>query len=419
MTRRWLPPVVLLVGLGVLVVLILQLRGRELPAPDVVAANEVVAIVAEQWPTVDPATLPGPELQLSVVDASGTVLAHRGPTITDPLSALRARAATLPVILDGVQVGVVYVADPATARFAEQRDRVVGLAIAGVAAAAIAWLIGYLWVIRRFIGPFERLRRFAQDVAEGNLDAPLRMDRGNSFGAFTESFDLMRDEIARARTEEAAAKAAKIELIAQLGHDIRTPVASIGATAELLALDEQTPERAEKLETIRAKATQIDSLVTEVFHANDDEAQLLAVRLEPHPTTVLSRMLAAADTGGLIRSCTIPEAMIDTDLNRLQQIFDNVLENACKYARAPVEITGRVDASALLLDIQDLGPGAPDAELDLLLGKGYRAANAVGERGFGLGLYTAAQLAARMGGELTLTNRSPGLQVRLTLPVSR
>ena len=71
--------------------------------------------------------------------------------------------------------------------------------------------------------PFRKLRRFARDVAAGNLDIPLEMDSYGSFGAFTESFGLMREELKKARENERAADQSKKELVASLSHDINTP----------------------------------------------------------------------------------------------------------------------------------------------------------------------------------------------------
>ena len=77
--------------------------------------------------------------------------------------------------------------------------------------------------------PYAMLDGFARRVAGGDLSVPLDMDRGNVFGAFSESFDLMRTELAAAREREQAAQESKKDLVAQLSHDIRSPLASIAA----------------------------------------------------------------------------------------------------------------------------------------------------------------------------------------------
>jgi signal transduction histidine kinase len=62
------------------------------------------------------------------------------------------------------------------------------------------------------------------------------MDRHNYFGAFTESFDRMREELKLSSEREAAANRSKQELVAEISHDIKTPVATIKATCEVMEI---------------------------------------------------------------------------------------------------------------------------------------------------------------------------------------
>ena len=85
------------------------------------------------------------------------------------------------------------------------------------------------------------------------------------FGAFSESFDIMREELKQAREKELAANISKKELVAQLSHDIKTPVSSIKAMSEVLAAKEDRDAVRDKIVAIGAKADQIDSLVSNLF----------------------------------------------------------------------------------------------------------------------------------------------------------
>jgi len=88
----------------------------------------------------------------------------------------------------------------------------------------------YVWILK----PFGVMKQFARKIADGDLEFKLSMDKGNYFGAFTESFDLMREELIKARQGEYEANISKKELVAELSHDIKTPVATIKAICELL-----------------------------------------------------------------------------------------------------------------------------------------------------------------------------------------
>ena len=104
-------------------------------------------------------------------------------------------------------------------------------------------LIVLLGVEVKVIRPFDKLKEFASAVAAGDLDKPLEMDRENVFGAFTEGFDIMRERLNEARESELQMSISKKELIAQLSHDIKTPIASIKAMSEVLGAKEDRPLR--------------------------------------------------------------------------------------------------------------------------------------------------------------------------------
>ena len=127
------------------------------------------------------------------------------------------------------------------------------------------------------IKPFKKLKGFAGRIAAGNLDFPLEMDRHNLFGAFTESFDVMRDELKSARIAEAKAEAEKRELVAELSHDIKTPVASIKAASELGLLLADNGKIKDNYQNIIHKADQVNALVTNLFTATLEEMDKLSV----------------------------------------------------------------------------------------------------------------------------------------------
>ena len=95
--------------------------------------------------------------------------------------------------------------------------------------------------------PFEKLSHFADEIASGNFDLPLKYERSNYFGKFTWGFDRMRCEISNARAREKAAIENNKTVIASLSHDIKTPVASVRAYAEALdmGMAQNAAQRAE------------------------------------------------------------------------------------------------------------------------------------------------------------------------------
>ena len=117
----------------------------------------------------------------------------------------------------------------------------------------ISWgmlfILGYglIFVIYRFlVKPVKEMEEYASEIAKGNLEVKLPIHKNNMFGNFTESFDMMREEIKASRERELDAEKAKREMVAELSHDLKTPVATIKATCEVL--DMRYKKELEKLE---------------------------------------------------------------------------------------------------------------------------------------------------------------------------
>ncbi len=279
--------------------------------------------------------------------------------------------------------------------------------------------IGYMiYLNRTIIRPFEKLKDFAERVACGNLDVPLSMDRKNIFGAFTESFDIMRCEIKRARIAEAQAAADKKELVAKLSHDIKTPVASIKAASEVGAALTGDEKLRDNYTQIIRKADQINALVSNLFSAALEELQQLTVTAADLASRGLADMLKDADYLHRAEIPAIPDCLLHADPLRLQQVFDNILSNSYKYADSPVQITAAREKNRLVITVEDCGGSLDPQELPLIKEKFMRGKNAGGIEGAGLGLYISDYFMKEMNGELLVENGQHGLRVSVCIALS-
>ena len=283
----------------------------------------------------------------------------------------------------------------------------------------MAFCLGYtLYINHNVFRPFRKLEKFAQRVAAGNLDIPLTMDRGNLFGAFTESFDLMREALSVSRESERKATQSKKELTAQLSHDIKTPVASIKAISELMLVKSISEKERQQLETICAKADQISLLVSNMFHATLEELQELKVYISEVPSTILYEIIKNADYDNRVRTGNIPECIILADQVRLQQVFDNIISNSYKYAGTSIDIEAFLEDKQLIIVIRDYGKGVPEEELPLLFNKFYRGKNADRISGSGLGLFISKHFMEQMSGSIHCKNAADGFTVTICLRIA-
>ena len=286
-------------------------------------------------------------------------------------------------------------------------------------------LAGYLLLIiiyYRYIRPFRKLEKFAANVAKGDLESPLQMKRENYFGAFTESFDLMREELKTARENEYKANISKKELIAELSHDIKTPIATIKATCEVMRAkiamrgeEKDSEDILNKVRVIEQKSDMIDQLMGNLFQATLEELENLKVEPIECSSLILKDFFDDLYSYDTVSICSpIPECLLFMDALRFKQVMDNVIHNSFKYAGTTIEISIIDQLHGIIVQIRDFGDGVPEEELALLTEKFYRGNNGKGKSGAGLGLYLAKYFMEHMKGELECYNDS-GFVVSLFL----
>jgi signal transduction histidine kinase len=278
---------------------------------------------------------------------------------------------------------------------------------------AVTCVLFALHLYKTILRPFKKLEDFASRVAQGNLDIPLDMDKHNRFGAFTESFDLMREQLAAARENERLANISKTELVASLSHDIKTPVASIKALAEL---HQAKNGNAAEIDSIVVKADQIDRLISNMFSATLEELKQLEVSPEDIPISELAGIIRSSDYENKVMPFIFPECVVTADKLRFRQVVDNLIANSYKYAGTDIAVSAVFEGNFIVFTLCDSGGGVLSEELPLLCEKFYRAKNAEGKNGSGLGLYLSKYFITEMGGTLDLENNN-GLCVKIRLKI--
>ena len=328
------------------------------------------------------------------------------------------------VFANGQVKGVVILLDDGLSAYRDIRYRILtGLIIFGLILLMGALIFGR-YVDKSIVIPFKNMKEFAGKVAEGNFDEPLEMDRGNMFGAFTESFDIMREELSESRKREIALQKKERELVASLSHDLKTPITGIKLTTELLkaktAATNDTSDLINKLDNIYKKADQVDVLVSDLFSSTLDDLGEFKVNCIDTDAHILSEIVGKYDDKCLAVSEEIPDVLIHTDPKRLSQVIGNIISNSYKYAGTGIDIGYRLIDDYLEMVIKDHGPGVPEDEIDLITNKFYRGrqwaeSNAEGS---GLGLYIAKMLMEKMDGDIILKSPGDGLTVTLLLRLS-
>ena len=357
----------------------------------------------------------------SVIDTNGNVILYTRDDIAKSISSATSDYDVIRNIeVDGKVSGYLIVHNP-KAELEKQTNMKIALFVMSlILLTVVISVLYYVYLKRRVLDPFKKLKGFAVRVAGGNLDTPLEMDKGNVFGPFTESFDIMREELKASREREEKAVKSRKELVAQLSHDIKTPVSSIKAMTDVMSLTASEEDKV-TINAINAKADQIDSLISNLFHATLEELEQLEVKPEDINSTDIVQMLKDADYLNKIEKLDIKDAVVFADRLRLNQVLNNIIFNSYKYADTMINVTSRFENAGskyLFIEIADKGPGVPEEELEMITQKFKRGSNAGNKDGSGLGLYISDYLMNKMEGSLTVRNTGDGFAVEIGIKIS-
>lgn len=232
--------------------------------------------------------------------------------------------------------------------------------IGGVSLAFL--IISSLYLYFSVLRPFDKLKDFADNIAMGNFDLPLKYERTNYFGKFTWAFDSMRNEIIKARQCEKEAVENNKTVIATLSHDIKTPIASIRAYTEgLQANMDSTPEKREKyFSVIMRKCDEVSKLTNDLFLHSLSDLDKLKINSEKFELcsfveTVVSEIAGEHNDVNLEKPQF--EVFISADKNRVTQIIENLINNSRKYAKTQVDIKLTKTYDCVNIHFTDYGKG--------------------------------------------------------------
>lgn len=419
MKKRFVLLAVMLTVILIIPVLFLN-YGKQASAGylDNTVVNGLLNELSADWDNVkakNKSTVPQIEgISYEVMDNDGRILVRTNTGMPEDLGRATSERYTIRDIkVDGEVVGKLLISNDFTSMRSETQKNYERRFIIVALAEALLIALFLLWVYRNIIKPFEDLKEFASDIASGDLDKPLKMDRGNIFGSFTESFDIMRSELSEAKQKEYEAQRSKMELVSQLSHDIKTPVASIKALGELLEAQSTDPKTKERLGSIVTKADNIDAMVSDLFTETLTELNELNVETSEQESRILDRIIKDADHMDLVTGRNVEECIIMCDPLRVTQVVNNIIFNSYKYAGTKIHLESHIEDDYLVVSFTDEGGGVSNDEIPMITKRFRRGENAKGKPGSGLGLAIAYELMEKMDGDLEVANADKGLRVRL------
>lgn len=291
---------------------------------------------------------------------------------------------------------------------------------AGLLGALLVAVAASVWVTRRVARPVSALARAAEDVAEGRYRVELPQPRlGREFETLAGSFAAMA-----ARLD--GVEATRRRLLADLAHEMRTPVATLDAYLEgiedgVATLDAATTGM---LRDQTRRLARLAEDVAAVSRAEEHQLDLHPVHVSP-AHLVSAAVAAAADryaaAGVELRARCAPGLPdVDVDLDRLGQVLGNLLDNALRHTPAGGAVTISCAApagDAVRIEVTDNGSGIPAQHLPHVFERFYRvdAARDRAHGGSGIGLAIVRAVVEAHGGRVSAASAGQGAGAAFTI----
>ncbi|MNB96670.1 Sensor protein SrrB [compost metagenome] len=231
-------------------------------------------------------------------------------------------------------------------------------------------------------------------------------------------------EMGKANEHNLAAEKNMIkELISDISHQTKTPLASILLYSQLVAeAPDLSPETRQLLQQIEAQSEKLEWLITSLIKLSRLESGMIQLQSEVRPvaatiTSALSHLYTRAGNKSIIINIDCdPLTSARHDYKWTSEALFNLLENAVKYTEpgGSIRITAEGNEMFTRIEVADTGIGIPEDGLEHIFKRFYRGHNAGEYEGIGIGLFLAQKIISLQGGYITAASQ-PGQGSRLTI----
>lgn len=303
----------------------------------------------------------------------------------------------------------------------EQADRQISLIIFALVAAGLFIMLlltlSGMYFIRSILVPVRQLSQSARQIAQGDFAVRIDKAKDDEIGDLCDAINDMAGELG-------AAEQMKNDFISSVSHELRTPLTAIKGWAETLqeGADQDTAEKG--MGVIIRESERLSGLVEELLdfsRLQNGRMRLLVSRLdilsELDQAVYLFTDRARTEEKQLNYEETTVLPPVYGDVDRLRQVFINIIDNALKYTSpgGTITVSSREDDGWVRVIISDTGCGIPAEHLPNVKKKFYKANQLV--RGSGIGLAVADEIVRLHGGALEIDSQEGvGTSVTISLP---
>ncbi len=363
---------------------------------------------------------PGERITFAAIFGSLALLA----LLTTPLllrlarSSKRFRDALTVAASTTVFVGVAVVGVAAAGMFLSDHD--LRLTLVSLATGTLV-AIAQLWALSRSLSAdLGLVEHTVARLAAGDLEARASVSRNDELGRLARSVDQLGDRLGGLERDRAANATARTELLANVGHDLRTPLASMRVAIEALQ-DGLATNPSAYLQSIGRDVEHLAQLVDDLFLISRLDSGALEfdvsdMDLSETADETLEALRPLADRRGISLELDVVESSpCGADAAAVGRALRNIVGNAIRHADLDVRVHVRSDERGAAVVVRDDGPGFPPGLAPFERFTRDDEARARDGAGAGLGLAIAHRIVDALHGELAILD-GPGGAVRLWLP---
>jgi signal transduction histidine kinase len=314
--------------------------------------------------------------------------------------------------------------------FFNDHDLILGIILL-LFASGIAMTLGYFFtetLARRIAA----LSAVAREIPQGGFDARVSVDGNDEIADLAGAFNDMLEQLESAENKQREMEDQRRELIAWVGHDLQTPLASMRAIVEALADDMVVdPEvRRRYLETAKRDIRSLSQLIDDLFELAQLDAGGLTLDIEPNSfSDVVSDTLESFSAIAVERGITLHGEVkgdldsVPMDARRIGRVLANLVSNALRHTPkgGDVLLRARLEGGWIRVDVVDTGEGISSKDLPYLFDRFYRSEKSRSQStgGAGLGLAIAKGFVEAHGGRISADlAEEGGAHFRVAIPVA-
>jgi signal transduction histidine kinase len=245
----------------------------------------------------------------------------------------------------------------------------------------------------------QSLNRMAEHLDELTRNQQAKIEQATSqLGLANRELQRKTMQLEQSNQRLVALDKLKSEFVSIVSHELRTPLTGIiGFAQTLQTVPLPEPQKEKYLKIIESEGKRLAYLVEEFLDISKIDSGNIDLRMDRISLAeVIRETIGALNIpGGIAIECSLPDDPLpaEGDKNRMKQVLMNIVDNALRYTRpsGKIVITGKSAADAIVVSVQDEGPGIPTEQLDKIFQKFFRGMDEISRKskGSGLGLAIA------------------------------